>query len=227
MDTGLSPFLAPSIFIDSDAPSVRAFAQRSIGDAVDPVERARRLYGAVRDSIIYDPYVDFTRADTFRASACLAAGRGFCIGKAALLAASARVVGIPARVGFADVRNHLATPRLIELMGTDEFIYHGYAALHLDGQWIKATPTFNLSLCERFGVKPLDFDGRSDALFHPFDSSGRRHMEYLRDRGQFADVPLETIQAAFRALYPGLMARAAEDRRGDFAAEAAAARGAR
>jgi len=34
--------------------------------------------------------------------ACLARGSGFCVGKAALLAAAVRASGIPARVGFAD-----------------------------------------------------------------------------------------------------------------------------
>jgi transglutaminase-like putative cysteine protease len=221
MDSALSPFLAPSPFVDSDAPAVRDFARRVAGDAADPAERARRLYYAVRDEIVYDPYVDLASSESFRASATLAAGRGFCIGKAALLAAAARAVGLPARVGFADVRNHLATPRLTERMGTDEFVWHGYAALRLDGRWVKATPTFNIGLCERFGVKPLDFDGRADALFHPFDHEGRRHMEYLRDHGQYADVPVERIQAAFRRQYPALLARAGE---GDFAAEAAALR---
>lgn len=194
-------------FIDSDHARVREFARSRVGDAADAIEKARRLYRAVRDEIVYDPYVDFASLDTFRASACLVAGRGFCVAKAALLAASARVVGIPGRVGFADVRNHLASPRLLELVGSDVFIYHGYAALFLDGRWIKATPTFNLSLCERFGVKPLEFDGTSDAIFHPFDRDGRKHMEYLADRGQFDDVPAREIISAFRARYPRLFTK--------------------
>src|SRR5574341_322846 len=65
--------------------------------------------------------------------------------------AVARVVGIPARVGYADVRNHLSTPKLRELVGGDLFVWHGYAELHLEGRWVKATPAFNLTLCERFG----------------------------------------------------------------------------
>jgi transglutaminase-like putative cysteine protease len=215
-------FLEPGRFVDSDNPAVIAFARRVIAGTADPLVRACRLYYAVRDEIIYDPYRDFADPDTFRGSATLAAGRGFCVGKAALLAAAARVAGIPAQVGFADVRNHLATPRLIALMGSGEFIYHGYAALHLDGRWLKATPTFNLTLCEKFGVKPLEFDGSGDALFHPFDIQGRRHMEYVRDHGQFADVPIDTIMTAFRAFYPAMSGGEAAG--GDFAAEAAALR---
>jgi transglutaminase-like putative cysteine protease len=203
-DEDMAPYLAPGEFIDSDDPGVREFARRVAANAADPAEAARRLYRAVRDEIVYDPYVDYTVHDTFRASACLRAGRGFCVGKAALMAAAARALGIPARVGFADVRNHLASRRLLELVGTDEFVYHGYAELFLDGRWVKATPTFNLSLCEKFGVRPLEFDGRHDAILHPFDALGRRHMEYLREHGPATDVPADEIIVAFRARYPRL-----------------------
>jgi len=162
------------------------------------------LYYAVRDAIRYNPFLDFSKEETFRASHCIAAGEGFCIAKAALLAACARADGIPARVGFADVKNHLTTPALRERMGTDLFIYHGYAELLLEGRWVKATPAFNVELCERFRVKPLEFDGREDSIFHPFDEEDRRHMEYLRDRGSHADVPVAEIMQAFREAYPVL-----------------------
>jgi transglutaminase-like putative cysteine protease len=164
-----------------------------------------RLYEAVRDGIVYTPYCDFHDADTYRASATLARGSGFCVAKAALLAAAARAAGIPARVGFADVRNHLCTPRLRETMGTDVFYYHGYTELWLDGRWVKATPAFDRGLCERFGVRPLEFDGTADSLFHPYDASGRRHMEYVRDRGPHADVPVADIAAVFDREYPNLV----------------------
>jgi len=163
-----------------------------------------RLYYAVRDGIVYTPYVDFKSPETFRASACLARGSGFCVAKAALLAAAARASGIPARVGFADVRNHLTTPRLRQLMGTDLFYYHGYTELYLGGKWVKATPAFDRGLCEKFGVRPLEFAGREDSLFHPHDVSGRRHMEYLRDRGPALDVPVADILETFNRCYPQL-----------------------
>lgn len=213
----LGAALAPSAFIDSDNLEIRGFAHRLAGDLAEPRAIAQRLYYGVRDEILYDPYRDFVSPDTYRASACLRAGRGFCIAKAALFAAAARAVGIPARIGLADVRNHLASPRLRALMGSDVFIFHGYGALFLGGRWVKATPTFNVSLCEKFGVEPLIFDGRSDALFHPFDRAGRRHMEYLADHGTFDEVPVTRVIEAFRQRYPRLFA--AGDG-GDFAAEA-------
>jgi transglutaminase-like putative cysteine protease len=201
-------YLDATAFVDSDTGSVVEFARAACGDATDEVTKAVRLYYAVRDGMVYTPYCDFRSPETFRASATLARGSGFCVAKAALLAAAARAVGIPARVGFADVRNHLTTPRLRAVMGTDVFYYHGYTELHLRGTWVKATPAFDRTLCDRFGVRPLEFDGLEDSLFHPFDTSGRRHMEYVNDRGAHADVPFADIVSTFERAYPGFFATA-------------------
>ncbi|MBV8031950.1 MAG: transglutaminase family protein [Betaproteobacteria bacterium] len=197
----MNEYLGPAQYIDSAHPAVAAFSAQHASGA-SPREKAVALYYAVRDGIRYNPFIDVSRPEAFRASSVLAAGEGFCIGKAALLAAAARVAGIPARVGFADVRNHLSTPRLAETMGTDLFAYHGFTELFLEEKWVKATPSFNLALCRRFRVKPLEFDGRADAIFHPFDEDDRLHMEYVRSRGSFADVPTAEIQKAFSELYP-------------------------
>jgi transglutaminase-like putative cysteine protease len=207
IDTQIRPFLEPGEYVDSGHARVAAFARDAAGQTTDPVARAVRLYYAVRDDIVYTPYCDFTDPDTFRASACLEKRGGFCVGKASLLTAVARAAGIPARIGFADVRNHLCTEKLRALMGTDTFVYHGYTDLYLEGRWVKATPAFDRGLCDKFGVKTLEFDGREDSLFQPFDRAGRRHMEYLRDRGTRADVPVAEIMAAFAEAYPGLTAR--------------------
>jgi len=201
----MNEFLAPGRYVDSDHPAVAAFAREHATGAT-PRERAIALYYAVRDRVRYNPFLDFSRDDAFRGSRCLETGEGFCVGKAALLAAAARADGIPARVGFADVKNHLTTPALRERMGTDLFVYHGYTELFLDGRWVKATPAFNLELCRRFGVKPLEFDGREDSIFHPFDEADRRHMEYVNDRGSHADVPAAEIMRVFRETYPVLYA---------------------
>jgi hypothetical protein len=103
---------------------------------------------------------------------------------------------------------------------TDTFIWHSYTELYLAARWVKATSAFDRALCERANIKPLDFDGRTDSLFQPFDPAGRRHMEYLRDRGTFADVPFDVIQAEFRAAYPAWMS--SKGLAGDFHAEAVA-----
>jgi transglutaminase-like putative cysteine protease len=213
-------YTASGEFIDSGDAGVQEFARKSSAGAGDDVSRAVKLCYAVRDEILYDPYYGGEEQKYFRASDCLCAKRGFCIPKAALLAAAARSVGIAARVGYADVRNHLSTKKLLELMGGDLFIWHSFTELYLEGRWVKATPAFNLSLCQRFGVHPLEFDGRHDSLFHEFDREGRRHMEYVRERGNFADVPYQAIIADFRKTYPRWMTLVAEGKRRNFSAEA-------
>ena len=193
--------LSPTAAIDSDHPAVIAFARRQAQGA-DDRERAVALTLAVRDGFRYDPYKADLSPAGMRASTVLAQGYGWCVSKAVLLAAVCRAAGIPARLGFADVRNHLSTERMRKNMETEIFYWHGYTDLWLDGAWRKATPAFNLSLCQKFGLLPLDFDGRADSIYHPFDTSGKRHMEYVAQRGSFDDLPLAEILVDFRIHYP-------------------------
>jgi len=110
-------------------------------------------------------------------------------------------------------------------MGTDVFVYHGYAELLVDGAWVKATPAFNRSLCERFGVPTLDFDGIHDSVIQPIDGKGRRYMEYLLDRGRHADLPLEILREAFEKAYPQLMSGGVCHLSGRFEEDAIAEKG--
>ena len=197
--------LTPTAFINSDHPLVVEFASEAVGDATEPVERAKRLYVAVRDGVRYDPHSINFDPNCYVASNVIGAPGAYCIPKAVLLCAAARALGQPAMLGFADVRNHLTTEKLQRAMGTDLFIYHGYAALYLNGRWLKVTPTFNVELCERFGVPAMEFDGENDALLHAYDRDGRRHMEYVTDRGMFEDLPFDEIRTEFRTHYPEMM----------------------
>jgi len=193
-------YLQPASFIDSAHPAVIAFAERWRGTG-SPREQAVALYLAVRDQIRYNPYSFSAERETLKASHALQTGESYCVPKALLLAACARHCGIPARIGLADVRNHLSTERMRQTMKTDVFAWHGYTDLWLDGAWRKATPAFNLSLCDKFGLLPLDFDGVNDSIYHPFDQHGNRHMEYLLDRGKFDDLPLAAMLETFHTLY--------------------------
>lgn len=221
-DPAVDPaYLAATPFIDSDNAAVRALAREAAGGETDPKTKAIKLYYAVRDRFLYDPYSVEVSPEGLRASNVIARGKGFCVNKALLLCATARAEGIPARIGLADVKNHLATERLLQMMGTDIFYYHGYAELFLDGKWVKATPAFNLALCEKFRVLPLEFDGETDSIFHAYDADDRRHMEYVADRGAFADMPFAEWREVMLKYYPNLM-REGPASRGDFAAEAEA-----
>lgn len=197
----MNELLRPTYFLDFDHPHVARFAEETTRNASSARQRAVALFYAVRDGIRYDPYtISASRAD-YCASAVLGSESAYCIPKAVLLAASTRAVGIPTRLGFADVRNHLASEKLLARLGTDLFIYHGYVEMWLGQRWVKATPAFNVELCQRFGVHPLEFDGRHDALFHEYSVDGRRHMEYLAVRGAYEDLPYEEIIDAFLAQY--------------------------
>lgn len=192
---------APTETIESSHPDVKSFARDCIRDTPHDVDQAVKLYYAVRDGIRYDPYrIDLTPAG-MKASSTLHAKRGWCVSKAVLLAACCRSLGIPARLGFADVRNHMSTARLREKMGTDIYYWHGYTEMQLDGKWVKATPAFNIELCRKFRLLPLEFDGRNDSLYHPFDEEGNRHMEYVNHRGVYADLPIDEIVQTFREEY--------------------------
>jgi transglutaminase-like putative cysteine protease len=191
-------YLAAADYIDSDHPSLARLAAELSGGAHDQRDAARAVFYFVRD-LRYEGG-DFEDLELYRASSVLAAARGYCVGKAALCAALARAAAIPARVGFADVRNHLASPRLRAAMGTDVFAWHGYAELYLDGTWLKVSPTFDPATCRRAGVAPLEFDGTRDALLQAFD--GTRAMDYRRWHGTFHDIPARFLAAEMPRLYP-------------------------
>ncbi len=210
-------FLQSAEYVDSDAAIIQAYAKATVDPAQSTRQKAVALYYRIRDEISYTPYLDFSDPDTYRASKVLHNRYGFCISKAALLAACCRVVGIPSRLGFADVQNHLNTPRLSELNGGDLFRWHAFSELYLEGVWVKATPAFNLELCNRFRVMPLEFNGREDSIFHPFDADQRKHMEYVHERGFFADVPFAEITATYQKYSPKLLG---DNTGGDFGADA-------
>lgn len=201
-----STFLESTFFLDWESESVQLFTASAVGDATEPLDVAARIFAAVRDRVWYDPYSVSDDPVHYRASHVATARSAYCVPKAVLLTAVARAAGIPSRLGFCDVRNHLQTYALRQRMGgTDLFVYHGYSELLLDGRWVKATPAFNRELCARFGVEPIDFDGRSDALLHQHSADGAQHMDYVRDRGWFADLPLPEILAALRSHYGDLV----------------------
>ena len=217
-DSPSAASLQSTALIDSDHADVAAFARECATGASDR-ERAVALHDAVRDGFRYDPYRVDLSPDGMRASGVVRRGTGWCVPKAALLAAACRAAGIPARVGYADVRNHLSTERMRLTMQTDLFIWHGYTDIWLDGAWRKATPAFNRELVERFGLLPLAFNGIDDSIYHPFDRAGNKHMEYVRHRGSFDDMPLQQIIDDFSHFYPVWLAQGRELKSADFLAE--------
>ncbi len=197
-------YLRSTEFIDSDNPSVREFAERSVAEAATDTEKAVSLYYAVRDGFQYDPYVLDLRRESLRASTLLTKTRGYCVEKAILLAASARSVGIPSRLSFYIVRNHIATERLAEALEKDYLVFHGAAEMYLEEKWVKTTPAFNKRLCDFLGVEPIEFDGTADAIFQEYDREGNVFMEYLHDYGAFDDMPYQMFLDELDKHYPHL-----------------------
>ena len=220
MNSANPAWLAATEFLDYRHPAIQEFVKQKVGAGDTAKEKALSLYYAVRDGIRYDPYSASMTREAMRASTTLINQVAYCVPKALLYAACLRAIGIPARPGFADVRNHLSTEKLTRLVGTDIFAWHGYVSLMLDGKWVKATPAFNLEMCQRFGVLPLDFDGETDSLMHPYNSASQRHMEYVKQRGEFDDLPYDELVADMVRMYPQLVAIGEGKAGGDFDHEA-------
>lgn len=195
-------YLTATPIIDSDSKLIIDYAMSTVENANDdPISKAIKLYYAVRDGIWYDPYLPFYRPEHYRASNVLKRGRAFCIGKASLLCALGRACGIPSRVGFADVHNHLATKQLIDFLGSNIFSYHGFLEFYLEGKWVKATPAFNKELCRRAKVTPLEFNGREDSIFQLYNEEKKLFMEYITFHGTYADIPVNQIIDGWKETY--------------------------
>jgi transglutaminase-like putative cysteine protease len=199
-------YLRSSPTIDSDNDSIKQKAVALTKSEQTAADKAKRLFYWVRDIIKYNPLVPLEIFEDYRASKTLKRGEGFCVEKAAVLAALARAVGIPARLHLADIRNHLVSDRLREVMGTNLFSYHGYTELYISGKWVKATPAFDLTMCQANRIVPVEFDGKNDAIFHSHNLDGQLHIEYVADHGCRVDVPVDEIIAAWEQHY-GLKAQ--------------------
>ena len=195
-------YLQPTEIIDSHHPDIRAYARTMTKDIQNrSLDLAVAIYYAVRDDIRYDPYYPFFLPEHYQASQVLKSGRGYCVCKASLLCALGRCLGIPSRVGFATVRNHLATRELLDFLGSDLFVYHGYTEFFLNDKWVKSTPAFNKELCHRHHVDPLEFNGCEDSVFQAYNRKEKRFMEYVDDHGVHADIPVKTILTAWEKAY--------------------------
>ncbi|MDP9867043.1 MULTISPECIES: transglutaminase-like domain-containing protein [Streptosporangium] len=223
MTLQLDELCRPTEFLDHESSTVREFVSRALGDAeLGPNEKAIKLYYAVRDGIRYEVYgSDLSRAG-LKASAIIDRGSGFCVHKSLVYATALRAVGIPSRIVMGDVRNHLASDRLRELVGGDLFRFHSLTQVNLDGRWVKATPVFNKTLCRLYRIAPLEFDGTADSVYHPFDEDGRRHMEFVHWHGEFDDFPYELVVNGIREAHPRLFQSSHTTKEGSLVEEAAA-----
>ncbi len=181
---------------------------------------AIELYYAVRDGIFYEVYDADLSPEGLKASSTVRAKSGFCLHKSAVYAAAVRAVGIPSRLVYGDVRNHLASPRLIEHIGGDVF-FHGLTQVHLNGQWVKATPVFNKMLCKLYGMEALEFDGTTDSLYHPYAERAAGRWSSSSTTAAFDDVPYDFVIATMRAKHPKFLSGTGTVAGGSLASEGA------
>ena len=197
MNLEMQRYLKPTDFIDCDNQSVQRKASDLIRGQNDIIQRARSLFYYVRDEIRYNFYMSKSHPENFRASKTLSRGEGYCVQKAVLLVALARAAGIPSGLGFARLKNHLLSEKVINWIGTNILPFHGYAEFYLNGKWIMATPAFDLELCEKNRIIPVEFDGRNHAMLHAYNRDGKLHIEYIKDLGHnYDDLPLNDLWEA-------------------------------
>ena len=203
----LQIYLQSTETINFKHPLVLEFIASHTNEKDTKKAQAISLYKAVRDTIPYDAFTFSVQKEDYKASATIDAGIGFCTTKSIVYTACCRAIGIPAKLGFADVKNHLSTNVLRLMLETDIYYWHAYVLLYLDDKWVKATPVFDTQLCEKYKITPLQFDGSNDSIYHPYDQEGNQHMEYLNDRGTYADMPFEEMVADMFRYYPAFMER--------------------
>ncbi len=200
----MDQYLQDSYFLDYHEPIVSSFVKEHIDRTMTDVQKAVSLYHAVRDRWKYRANVIYFNEVDWKCSVIMQREEGHCLDKAILLISCLRSVGIPARIHLAKVKNHIAAEHLIEKFGTNELTPHGMLDLYLGDKWIKVSPSFNKSLCERLNVAPLDFNGEHDCVFQQYNSDGDEFMEYIEDYGHFDDLPLDFIYHNFSQHYSGL-----------------------
>ena len=196
--------LKPTFFMDWKHPSVLQKAKELTDGIEDDITKAIKLFYFVRDGIRYsvkDSRLSFNKEE-WKPSLTLEKGYAFCIPKAILLASLARAVGIPSKLHFVDIVNHMTSDRLKKNMGSNLFIFHGFVELFLNGKWVEANCAFDKELCIRKNFPWVDFDGVKDGLFASTNNDGEPFVEYIKDRGVYNDAPHQEIIQAWASGYP-------------------------
>jgi transglutaminase-like putative cysteine protease len=127
----LPRFLGPEALLESDAPEIRAEAERAAEGASSPRQRAERLLRHVNAILDKKPTVSLPSA-----LEVLKTRIGDCNEHTALYVAMARSIGLPARVAVG----------LVHLRGA--FYYHAWAEVWVEegrgrGLWLPVDPTLN------------------------------------------------------------------------------------
>ncbi len=193
-------FLKSNFFFDFEDDFVRETIKNIVGNSSNKKEKAKKIFYFVRDEIKYTMFAGIFTEKDYRSSAVLRRGKGFCVQKAILLVSLLRGAGIPAAIGFADIKNHALSEDTKKILGSDVFPYHGFAFVNL-GRWLKVTPTFDVDTCEKAGYPLIEFDGERDAVFPQYMENGKRFVTYLRYRGVCFKPPVDDMIKEWKKVY--------------------------
>jgi len=195
-------YLDTTYYFDFEDNSVQNLISEFKTIDLNAKEKAIGIYTKVRDHWKYDPYSITLSKVKYKSSHIAKKQSGNCVEKSILLISCLRALGLPARLHLGKVKNHIAVERLTEKFGSNELTPHGMVNVYLNKKWLKMSPAFNKSLCEKLNVEPLDFDGENSSFLQQFDSDGNRFMEYTDDYGYFDDVPLDFMEKNIKEHYP-------------------------
>jgi transglutaminase-like putative cysteine protease len=195
-------YLKATELLDYKHPEFQLYLE-GVSPVHDPTQLPISLYQYVRDGFLYDPYHLDLRPNALKASAIVGKRRAWCVEKSIVLAAAFRAFGIPSRLGYGIVVNHIGVEKLTHYLRRPEIVFHGYVDAFIQDKWVKCTPAFDPVVCRISGVSVLDWDGETDALLQAYSAKGK-FMEYLHFYGHFDDVPVELMNAEMKKYYPHL-----------------------
>jgi hypothetical protein len=191
-------------FYDSEHESIQEIlATFNFSEEISNKEKAIEIYNYVRDQWYYSPLrISLIEEDSL-ASNLVKRKKGHCIDKSIILITILKAADIPARIGLAKIKNHIAVEQVVQFLGTDVLVPHGYVEIFLEDKWVKATPAFNKSLCDKLNVHTLEFNGEEDCIFQEYCAEGtNQFMEYIEDYGTFESFPVEKIETLLLDHYP-------------------------
>lgn len=198
----MEAYLKATYFLDFENVAIQEYIQ-PFKHHTNAMNRATAFYNFVRDGFLYDPYHLDLRAEQLKASQIITKSRAWCVEKAIVFAAGLRALGIPSRLGYAIVENHIGLEKMERVLRTSKIVFHGYVDVFLNNKWTKATPAFDQRVCVLNGVEPLIWNATEDSLFQEF-IHGKKYMQYHHDYGVFEDVPHALMHDEMRKHYPHL-----------------------
>lgn len=198
----MEKYLASTDLLDANHPAVKNYVA-DFSNLETAKDKAVALYYKVRDGFIYSPYHIDLRPTGLIASSILKKNRAWCVEKAIVFATGLRTLGIPARLGYGIVVNHIGVEKLIKYLRRPEIVFHGFVEVFIEGKWVKATPAFDKMVCKRSGVPLMDWNGENDAMFQAFIGD-QEFMEYKHYYGVFEDVPIQLMNDEMKKYYPHL-----------------------